>query len=143
MAHKVVGGGDAVSDGQRVLGVDHLAPAIDLPMTVLRAFVPDSDVSAGFEAVGDAAGVLAVVEVLAEAAVGAAGDLPERQGFGRADGVDGVSELGILRCAVGVDYLPKRLGLRRRRLRIEVAEIDIGEKIVGDVFGAAFGIPVI
>ena len=47
----------------------------------------------------------------------------KRDHVGVAEAIEHVGELGVFRCPRGVDNLPKRRGLRRRRLSVEVAQI--------------------
>ena len=54
--------------------------------------------------------------------------------------IDHVREFGVLAGAAGVDDVPEGLGLRRRRLRIEVGEVERGE-IRRDMAIAALVVP--
>ena len=78
-------------------------------MSILGTVVPHGNVTARFQAVGNAARVLAIAQPLTEVVARTAGDLFQRECIRRAKGVDGVCELGVLRSTRGVDDFPKRL----------------------------------
>src|ERR1700730_18251214 len=86
-------GGYTVSLRKPGLGVDHLPPPTDLPVTVLGAVVSDGNIAASFKAMRYAARVPSVAEPLAEGVARTADDLLQGECFRRAKGLDGIREL--------------------------------------------------
>ena len=70
------------------------------------------------------------------------GDAGQRRGVGIPHAVEHVGELGVLGCAVGVDDVPERRRLRRRRFRVEGRDVELGE-VGGDVAVAAVVVPAV
>src|SRR5262245_63908855 len=97
----------ALAGGQFGSGIHGLALAPDLPVTVSSRRVANEHVAALPNAVVELAAVPSIVQPLAEPAIGLASNHAERHGIGRAEFVDGVSQLAILGCAVGLDDLPR------------------------------------
>ena len=81
-------------------------------MAVLGAVVSDSNIAARFQTMRYTARVLAIAQPLAEGVARTAGDLFEGECIRRANGVEGVCELGVLRRTRCIDDFPKRLRLR-------------------------------
>ena len=91
-------------------------------------------VSGGFETVRDLSRVLAVAQPLREPGGRRSGDFRQGGRLGVPQFVESIGELGVLRCAVRIDYVPERCRFRRWRLWVKLREVKLGE-IGGDVLG--------
>jgi hypothetical protein len=134
-------GVEAVTNGQRGRGVNHLALAADVPSAVpLVARIGHRDIAAGFHAIRHKSRVLAVLQPDGKPGVGPEDDLREDDGRGPIKLNERVDQFAILGGSAGGDDLVKCLGLWWWRLGIEARQVAAVE-ICGNMGDAAAAIP--